>query len=803
MSEVEMPEVSPQSPAPQKEIVPEKKKKKDRKPRKEKSSLRFFSTAVLTTTIFIFVLLLICQFSLVSGFIPFLEHSSGSNAALLMEQNLQIVESQITTQFDNLSILADDLAGSESREDVVSYLETYIGSEQFGDLQFISSGEVFTERGLPIAEGPAFGMDTGSQKAISKVEYYPLGATRCVALYLPVKGSAAVDGLISIIPASQLLDLTPVSQFPVEITAVVTTKGETLAETAPEDFPFNIGQDFLVFFKEYTQSKDTANMLGKMLSTPSLQIRRFHVNALDYTVSTSPLTSSNGELALLTVCPNSALASEQRSYIQLAIIISVLTVFALFCASVYVIISRKRAPRIEETSASEAVPASGAHINTRVKSVEAAVSAAVPHCCTTPEQFISQCNQLIKNGRQKRHMFCAEIKEFPALVKRIGEASANDALYHLEKVLSSMCSDGEIFCYGGAGAFYAYLRCSEAEDIRKRSQLLLDLAHQCKLPQGEQVEMRIGVYSLSSQPLSVRVMMQNAALAKNMVMGKMADPYLLYSQNLAADHQNNARIEQQMEDALATGEFKLFLQPKYSVALDQIDSAEALVRWFDPRRNDYIFPGKFIPLFESNGFITKLDHFMYLEVLKYFEDAAEHGTKVCPICVNVSRVTALQPDFLNFYVSKKKQHNIKDNYLTLEFAESFVAQNFALMKDLFQKLNENGIRCSIDNFASGSGSLGILKKLPINEINIDRSFLFNGLDHQRDVDLQKNLVTIAKSFGVRVVQSGVENKELFDQCCSAGCDLIQGYYFARAISLEEYRIFINTNTSIRYKAVVK
>ena len=769
---------------------------------------KFLNISVLSVSLLMVLMLVVCLVSLLSGFVPYLNESANAGGLQHMTESQSTVNADVERQFDNLAKLTDDLSGAESSQKVVDYLRGYIGSEQFGDLQYVCQGKTYSESGSEISKGPALGVETGTRKALSKVQYYPLGQTKCVALYLPVKGSMVVDGLISIIPADQLLELDHFRRPPTQILAVVTGNGDTVALSVDEDFPIPVGPDFIEFFKTFSQSKDTANELQKMIRSPIRMAQQLTVGATKYTVATAPLDAAEGGIYLVEISPSDQLVTHQRSYLQQTIMIAVLAMITLLGSALMLILTRKKTKVVQvpvEAEGYAPLPAvTGAHVDTSVKPVvDAGGSSSVPHSCQTPEIFINQCSKVAAgNGRQKRILLCAELQDFSKIQKGLGVDMANNALFHVEKVLSSMCKENEFFCYGGGGCFYATLRCPTQEDIQTRCQLLMDLVRQARMK--AKLIMRIGVYQMTvQQNAAPKDMMQCAALAKNMVRANSGSPYVLYTQELVEEHKNNGQIEKQMADALKTGEFKLFLQPKYNVENDCIDSAEALVRWFDPRKNDYIFPVKFIPLFESNGFITELDHFMYLEVLQYLETAQEKGEKICPICVNVSRVTALQPDFFNFYVSKKKMHNIPDGLLTLEFNESFMAENIELMKNLIPQLGDNGIRISVDNFTSGSDSLGILKKLPVNEINIDRSFLFSGGDSYRDKALQKALVLTAKDFGIRVVQSGVENKDQFDQCCGIGCDLIQGYYFARAISLEEYRIFIRTNTSIRYKAVVK
>ena len=279
--------------------------------------------------------------------------------------------------------------------------------------------------------------------------------------------------------------------------------------------------------------------------------------------------------------------------------------------------------------------------------------------------------------------------------------------------------------------------------------------------------------------------------------------FSLFSEEVKTEIERNEKIESMMESALASREFRLFLQPKYDVKHDCVHSAEALVRWFDPQKGEYLFPADFIPLFETNGFITKLDHFVYIEVLEYLRSAAEKGEKVVPVAVNVSRVTATSQDFINFYVGNKKKYGIPDGFITLELTESFAMEDYEKISGIITALHNGGMRLSIDDFGSGYSSFSVLKQANVDELKLDSVFMKRGVDIRRDDKLHATMIDLAKSMGMSVVQEGVETKELFDKVVSMGCDVIQGFYYAKAIPLEEFKLFINTNTSIKYKSLVK
>ena len=144
-----------------------------------------------------------------------------------------------------------------------------------------------------------------------------------------------------------------------------------------------------------------------------------------------------------------------------------------------------------------------------------------------------------------------------------------------------------------------------------------------------------------------------------------------------------------------------------------------------------------------------------------------------------------------------------DDYIVLEFTESFNTEDHTQIRQIVGQLKRNGIRCSLDDFGTGYASLGALKHIPLDEVKLDRMFLGDGVHKGHDRTIMESVIKLGKSLGLQVVQEGVETKEMFDACVAMGCDVIQGFYYAKAISVEEYRLFINSNTSIRYKVQVK
>ena len=254
-----------------------------------------------------------------------------------------------------------------------------------------------------------------------------------------------------------------------------------------------------------------------------------------------------------------------------------------------------------------------------------------------------------------------------------------------------------------------------------------------------------------------------------------------------------AEIESRMESALENSEFHLFYQPKYNLKTKNMDGSEILIRWYDPKIESYRGPNEFLPVFEENGFIANIDKFVLYKACENIADRIANR-KICyPISVNVSRVTATQPDFTDYYIRIKNKFNIKDNFITLEFTESFAYENYQFLSEIVTKLHENGFLCSIDDFGTGYSSYNILKTIEMDEIKLDKFFLSKGLSEERDLVLLKSVIELVNQMGVKVTQEGVETREDLYKLDELGCDVIQGFYFAKPMKYVDYIEFIDKN----------
>ena len=241
-------------------------------------------------------------------------------------------------------------------------------------------------------------------------------------------------------------------------------------------------------------------------------------------------------------------------------------------------------------------------------------------------------------------------------------------------------------------------------------------------------------------------------------------------------------IEDDMKDALTNGEFKMYLQPKYSISGGDVIGAEALVRWLHPQRG-MIAPNDFIPIFEQNGFVVKLDEYIWERACSLVRRQLDEGIEPVPISVNVSRVHLTGEDFIDFAERLIKKYDIPKSLLELEITETIENINANRM---VREAKERGFTLLMDDFGSGYSSLNNLKSTPFDVLKIDRSFLSSFMESERGQKIISHTIAMSRDIGLDIIAEGVETKEQAAFLSSCGCDAAQGFYYSRPMPEEMF-----------------
>lgn len=250
------------------------------------------------------------------------------------------------------------------------------------------------------------------------------------------------------------------------------------------------------------------------------------------------------------------------------------------------------------------------------------------------------------------------------------------------------------------------------------------------------------------------------------------------------------KIESEMHEALKNGEFQLYLQPKVNMITSKVQGAEALSRWIHPV-DGLRKPVDYIPIFEENGFIVKLDMYMFEELCKlkaqWHKDEVEFAS--IPISVNMSRCHLFREGFVDELVNLTKQYNVDPFEIEIEITESvYLNDNSELIRTV-DELKDYGFYVSIDDFGSGYSALSMLKDIPADTIKIDKEFLDLSANSERGKRVIKNVIRLCKDLKYKVMIEGVESQEQADILTSYGCEIAQGFYFSRPISVDAFESY--------------
>ena len=421
--------------------------------------------------------------------------------------------------------------------------------------------------------------------------------------------------------------------------------------------------------------------------------------------------------------------------------------------------------------------------------------------CPNFRFFSNKAEELLdKNKVTKYAVIYTEIAHFSYIEETFGSKATDEALKFLIKVYEKALLEDEVFARINDDRFCLLFHYGNEDELRGRLKTLSSLAYHCPALKKYEFYLRlnIGVCIINREEdnSSIQKYLDRAIIARRANLAEQNDNIRIYSEKVHETFMLEAEIETKMEAALRNNEFKMFYQPKYNIERNRPDGCEALVRWYDAENNRFRPPSEFLPLFESNGFIAELDKYVMNEVCKFIAESLSRGYRMIPISVNVSRVTASQAGFIEYYVATKRKYGIRDKFLTIEFTESFAYENYDVISNIVNKFHASGFECSIDDFGSGFSSYNILKELPMDEIKLDRFFIKPGISKERDDNLLKSIISLAKQMNMKVTQEGVETVEDLKRLKDFGCDVVQGYIYAKPMAATDFLEFIRSGGSI-------
>ncbi|MBI3994452.1 MAG: EAL domain-containing protein [Nitrospirae bacterium] len=296
------------------------------------------------------------------------------------------------------------------------------------------------------------------------------------------------------------------------------------------------------------------------------------------------------------------------------------------------------------------------------------------------------------------------------------------------------------------------------------------------------IEASIGIALYPDHGQAAEILFRRADIAMH-ISKRVGSSYVMYDPAQDKHSPQRLALMGELHDAIEHEELVLFYQPKVSLKTRQTIGVEALVRWKHPSRG-MIPPDQFILPAEQTGLIHPMTRWITAEGMRQCKVWHEAGTALT-VSVNLSARNLLDPKLPGQVAEQLKSAGVAPDWMTFEITESAVMADPAHALDVLMRLHEMGIRFSIDDFGTGYSSLAYLKKLPVDSIKIDKSFVINMVGNQNDEVIVRSTIDLAHNLGLKVVAEGVENQDIWDRLASLGCDEAQGYHMARPLPTDE------------------
>ncbi len=395
----------------------------------------------------------------------------------------------------------------------------------------------------------------------------------------------------------------------------------------------------------------------------------------------------------------------------------------------------------------------------------------------------------LQSPSDNKYIVSIDIDKFKALNNIYGYDLCNKILNSLGEKLVNTFPKNNITCRISADIFVSMF--SYSGKIDNLIDKLLRQSSKVKIDDSDiSINLSIGIYQVTNNDKDINKVLDKAYMARAKTKGLYDVNYYIYDDLLENNLLEEQQIESSMHDALKNEEFKIVYQPKTFTNSEKLAGAEALVRWY--KNGEIIPPSKFIPLFEKNKFIIKLDLYIFEHVCKDMASWKEKYNFVPTVSINVSKEHFVEENFIDKYVEITDKYNVDRSKIDLEITESAtIDENIDTLK-ILNNIKAKGFLISIDDFGTGYSSLSMIQSMPFDILKIDKVFV-----DQANLDSNQNIINyimlIAEHLGVETIVEGVETKEQVDLIRKINCDIIQGYYYSKPLPKEEFENYFNAN----------
>lgn len=544
---------------------------------------------------------------------------------------------------------------------------------------------------------------------------------------------------------------------------IINSDGKVIANSNNRDNGYNLYNIINTLEDRYNQKK-----LDKMRE----QVKNYENGQVKYNVGgTYYYTSYNylniNDWYLVIITKGSVIAQEYNKSLKTTSIMAVIINVLALIISIYITVSNKRKKQqLYELAYVDQITGLG-----------------------NKNFFIEKGTEILAKEELPDYLIIIDIDKFKAFNIKYGREKGDRVLQIVGRKLKEIIGENQIITRLANdifGVIYSTLGTeqSKTNNIVDIAEKISEELSNIKVDKNEyKMLLSIGICEIKKDDNDILAILDKALMAHNMAKGNYNKRYFVFNKKLENKLMKEHDIEMIMEEGIEKQEFKVFYQPKINAKTGRVEDAEALVRW--ERNGSLISPNEFIPIFEKNKFIVKLDKYIYERVCQDINEWKEIYKKEIKVSVNVSKEHLLQERMIEEYLQIAKKYNLKPEEIELEITESaMVDEEFDMLK-MFQNIKKAGFKIAIDDFGTGYSSLSMLKDMPIDVIKIDKSFI-------SQPQMLEIIMNMTRKMNLKTVAEGVETKEQVQELKKLGVDLLQGYYYSKPLKKSEFEKYIQS-----------
>ena len=416
----------------------------------------------------------------------------------------------------------------------------------------------------------------------------------------------------------------------------------------------------------------------------------------------------------------------------------------------------------------------------------------------TRSYFFAYLQQMVQRLEKPMDALVLNLDRFHLINELFGRDEGDRVLATIGELISEKLSELRgIACRSESDTFFLFCeRQEEYESLMEEMQSKL-----AAFAKSRSLRLRAGIYSCEEHESDPEAWFSRAKSACDRIRGQYGSLATRYNNELYERTVFHERLIGDIDDAINRRDFVVYFQPKYRIQGEcpVLTSAEALIRWIHPELG-FISPGEFIPLFEQNGLIRRVDHYVWRSAAEQIKCWREQYGMSIPISVNVSRVDIFDPELEKKLCDILDEFSLSSDDLMLEITESAYADSADRLIEVVNSLRDKGFKIEMDDFGSGYSSLNMLTEIPIDVLKIDMQFIRRMLLDDKNLKLVRLVMDIAEFLDVPVVAEGVEEEEQLNVLRQMGCDIVQGYYFSPPLPAERFGELIRQECQRRGEA---